>query len=163
MNNRFPGATTCPREHKESNIWDYLQISRRRCSRRNFKRHLMQVEVPVNSLLLKRNTARNIRVWNVHQNGQKRDTLPQGYCHRLCVLSPSIRRRSRATRRWCWLQHQQDEPYSSLWSGWPFSEQGERTSNRMSQQPSADWRWIRSSPARPIYQTHWKLFGVNTV
>ena len=26
MNSRFPGATTCPREQKESNIWDFYRF-----------------------------------------------------------------------------------------------------------------------------------------
>ena len=98
----------------------------------------------------------------MHQHNQKRKTLPQDYRHHLCVPSASNRRQSRATRRWFWLQHQQDEEYSSRWSRWPSSERGERTSNHVSQHPLADWRWIRSSRVRPSYQTHWKLSAVNT-
>ena len=95
----------------------------------------------------------------MHQHDQKRKT----YRHHLCVPSPSNSRQSRATRRWCWLQHQQDKAYSIRWSGWPFSEQGERTSNHASQHPSADSRWFRLLQARPSCRTHWKLFAVDTV
>ena len=98
----------------------------------------------------------------MHQHDQKRKTLPQGYRHHLCAPSPSKKRQLRATRQWCWLQHQQDEAYPSRWSGWPFSERGERTSIHVPQHPSADWRWSQSSRARPSYQTHWKLSAVNT-
>ena len=74
----------------------------------------------------------------MHQHDQKKKNLPQDYRHHLCVPSPSNRRQLRDTRRSCWLQHQQNEVYSSRWSGWPFSERGERISNHMSQHPSAD-------------------------
>ena len=90
----------------------------------------------------------------VHQHNQKRKTLPQDYHHHLCVSSLSNRRRSLATRRCCWLQHQQDEAYSSRWSGWPFSERVEGTSNHASQYLLDGWWWFRSLRAQPNYRTH---------
>ena len=36
MTSKLPGTTTCPLKTQESNTWDYLQIPRRRYSRRNF-------------------------------------------------------------------------------------------------------------------------------
>ena len=99
----------------------------------------------------------------VHQHNQNRKTLPQDYRHHLCVPSASNRRRSMAIRRWCWLQHQQDVAYSSRWSGWPSSGRGGTTSNHVFQHISADWRWIRSSRARPNLRAHWKLSAVGTV
>ena len=99
----------------------------------------------------------------VRQHDQKRKTLPQDDRQYLCVPSPSNRRLSRATRRWCWLQHQQDEAYLSRSSGGPCWERGERTSNCTSQLVLADWWWIWSWRARPNNRTHWKLSDANTV
>ena len=64
--------------------------------------HLVHVEVPVNSFLLKQNTAQCMRVLKTAPTWpNKRKTLPQDYSRRLCVPSPLNRRQSEAKRQWC--------------------------------------------------------------
>ena len=137
MNNKLPGATTCPRKHKtiygttyrfqEEDAADGTSFAPSGPSRST--RQLLSSKL--------KHSTKNAGT-KVHQHDQKRKTLPQNYRHPLCALSPSHRRRLRPTRRRCWLQHQQDEAYSNLWSRWSFSERGERTSNHVSQHSSAD-------------------------
>ena len=67
-------------------------------------RHLIQIQVSVNYLLL--NVTDTINVGTImHSHDQKRKTLAQDYLRHLCVSSLSNRRRSMATHRWWWHTH----------------------------------------------------------
>ena len=62
-------------------------------------RHLIKLEVHVNSLLLNITNTMNADT-KLHQHDQKGKSLPQNCCPHPCVPSPSNKRRSRATHRY---------------------------------------------------------------
>ena len=144
----FPGGTKTnpPPTWKRNKFMGLLTDFRKEMQQTELHgSHLVHVEVPFNSLLLKHNTAQLRRVRKQRQHDRKeRKTSPQDYPHRFCVPSPSNRRQSGAKRLWCWQRHRQNGAYSDRWSEWLSSKLGERTSNPATQHPSIDWRWIPS-------------------